>query len=133
MNHKKKLVELYDKVGGVSAAWIETFQNVTRVPTQPLTSAEVDSIVKDLDDMADWEYDIADVRAIEKFERDVQSELTQKLDKLEKMIDELKSPKQQEKIKSEIELLLEAVEHCYITLGSNYMWYGDRYYELTAE
>ncbi len=28
MNYKEKLIELYDKVGGVSAARIETFRNV---------------------------------------------------------------------------------------------------------
>jgi hypothetical protein len=47
------------------------------------------------------------------------------------MIDELKSPKHQEKFKSQIEEILEAIECCYITLGSNYAEYGERYYKLT--
>ncbi len=83
--------------------------------------------------MSDWEYDIYDVRNVVAFEHHIQSLFESKFQRLEQMIDELKSPKHQEKLKSQIDEILEAIECCYITLGSNYAEYGERYYKLTEE
>jgi len=69
--------------------------------------------------MSDWEYDIYDVRNVVAFEHHIQSLFESKFQRLDQMIDELKIPKHQEKLKSEIDEILEAIECCYITLGSN--------------
>lgn len=127
MTYKEKLIKLYDKVGGIDATWIETFKSLTT----PYTVAERENIIENLDNMANWKYNINDVRKIVKLEETICEKFEKKFEEIEELIDDSKSANKIIKLKEECDILCEAIEYCYITLSSNYLSYSNRLDELT--